>query len=365
MLETVRAYAMLELTASGEREEALDGLARYAVTQGVLAADGLVGPDQVEWLDRVREDLETYRAALAWLLGCARFDEAADLAWRLMFFWLIRGHATEGLRWYQRILAMPSLAPAAQSKALVGAAAMWYSQAEVSLARTAVATALQLASDAGDTEMAAIARLVSGHVEYAAGNLEAARRWFSLSAEGFRDLGIPWGVGNSLSGMAGVMLATGDTAQAERLLDDTAAVLRQVGPWFRSMALYVRAVLALRRGDPVVAITFIREGLAYIRELQDKFAFVNILVPLAAAAALRGDDAWAAQILGIRAAVTERTGAAVVDKPAQDLRDHVEHGVRARLDRAEWDRAWATGRNASIDALMRDIDRALAKGQDR
>ena len=90
-------------------------------------------------------------------------------------------------------------------------------------------------------------------------------------------------------------------------------------------------------------------------------AFVNTLVPLAAAASLRGVGAWAARISGIRDAVTERTGAAVVDKTARDLRDEVERGVRARLGPERRERAYAAGRGTSIDALVKDIDRTMAR----
>ena len=102
-------------------------------------------------------------------------------------------------------------------------------------------------------------------------------------------------------------------AAAERLLEEAASVLRDAGPWFLSLGLYMRAVLAVRRGNSDEAIALVRESLTRIRELHDKFAFVYALVPLAAAAALKGDDAWAARILGARDAVTERTGATVVD----------------------------------------------------
>jgi predicted ATPase len=87
MLETVRAYAALELTAAGERDDALDGLARYCTDEASLAAEGLVGPAQAEWLDRVRDDLENYRCALTWLIECDRPTDACDIAWGLMFFW--------------------------------------------------------------------------------------------------------------------------------------------------------------------------------------------------------------------------------------------------------------------------------------
>jgi predicted ATPase len=361
MLETVRAYAVLELTAGGERDDALEGLVRYCQGEGALAAEGLVGPAQVEWLDRVREDLESYRAALTWLIEHGRAIEAVDIAWGLLFFWIIRGHAAEGLRWYGQILALPSLPPAAESRALVGAAVMWYTQGELARARPALTRALQLALDSGDANMVGHAELVLGHIEHAGGNIDAARDRFTRSLEGFRALAIPWGTGNSLSAMASVTLATGDAAHAERLLDQATSELREAGPWFLAVTLYVRALLAVRRGSPDEAIGLLRESLTRIRDLQDTFAFVSALAPLATAAVLKGDYAWAARILGARDAVIERTGHTLVDTPVRDLREQPEREARARLAPDRWDRAYAAGRRASIDALLKDIDRVLEK----
>src|SRR4029079_1597598 len=124
MLETVRAFASVELTQSGERDDALAGLARYCAGEAVLAADGLFGPAQAEWLDRVRDDLESYRGALTWLMERNRSDDACDIAWRLFFFWGIRGLAAEGIHWYDQILRRPSLLPAVEMRALLGAGAM-------------------------------------------------------------------------------------------------------------------------------------------------------------------------------------------------------------------------------------------------
>ena len=112
MLETVRAYAALELTTAGERDDAMEGLVRYCAAEASLAAEGLVGRAQGEWLDRVRNDLENYRSALTWLIDQGRPAEASDIAWSLFFFWGIRGHAAEGIRWYDEILKWPSLPPA-------------------------------------------------------------------------------------------------------------------------------------------------------------------------------------------------------------------------------------------------------------
>ena len=113
-----------------------------------------------------------------------------------MFFWMIRGHAAEGLRWYEQILSLPSLPPAAESRALVGAATMWYAQGRArARARASVTRALALARDAGDTAIVVQAENMFGHVELAAGNLDAARDRFTRAVEGFQALAIPWGHG--------------------------------------------------------------------------------------------------------------------------------------------------------------------------
>ena len=359
MLETVRAYAALELTAAGERDDAIEGLVRYTTAEASLAAAGLRGPKQIEWLDRVREDLESYRSALAWLIERGRSAEASDIAWGLKYFWLIRGHAAEGLRWYQQILNLPALSPANELRTLAGAAVLWYTQGELERTQTALTRARALADGAADLDVVALNESLSGHLEHALGNLTAARDWFARSVDRFRALAIPSGSGNALSGMAVVALASGDADLAERLLDEAGSVLRHAGPWFLTWALYVRAILAVRRDRPGEAMALVRESLTLIRELHDRFAFVYVMVPLAAAAVRRGDDEWAARILGARDAVTERTGITVVDPSVRDLRDQAEREARARLGPDRWAIGYAAGRSTSIDSLMTDIERAL------
>ncbi|HET9359238.1 MAG TPA: tetratricopeptide repeat protein [Vicinamibacterales bacterium] len=362
MLETVRACAAVELASAGERDDVLQRLAQHYVGEASRAAEGLRGLAQLEWLDRVRDDLENYRCALSWLIERDRPADAAGIAWDLKYFWLIRGHAAEGLRWYDQILTLPANPAGAESKALLGAATLWWTQGELGQARKGLSRVLQIAHEVGDLETIAQAEHMSGHVEHALGNLGAARQCFIHSLERFRALAIPSGIGTTLSGMAVLALATGDTDHAERLLDEATSMLQRAGPWFLTWALYVRAVLSVRRGDPDEAISLVRDSLTRIRELHDKFAFVYALVPLAAAAVLKNDDVWAARILGARDAVTERTGVTVADRSVQDLRERAEREAHARLGPDRWARAYTSGQHASIDALLNDIDSVLRKG---
>jgi predicted ATPase len=89
MLETVRAYAALQLDAAGERDEATEGLVRYCLREAALARDGLIGPAQAEWVARIQDDIESYRHVLTWLVARDRALEAADIVWPLLLFWAI------------------------------------------------------------------------------------------------------------------------------------------------------------------------------------------------------------------------------------------------------------------------------------
>ena len=361
MLETVRAYAALELAAANERDDAMEGLVRYCRNEASLAAEGLVGLAQVEWLERVREDLASYRTALAWLIERGRHADAAAIAWALLFFWLIQGHAAEGLGWYEQIQSHPSLPPQADVRALTGAAIMWYWQGDHSNAHSGAARARALADHAGDMEIVAQSEHLLGHIEYALGRVDAARDRFRNSAEAFRALAVPWGTGLSLTGLAQVALATGDPGHAERLLDEASPVLRHAGPWFLSLGSYIRAILAVRRRDADQAMVLVRENLIRIRDLHDRVAFFYTLVPLAAAAVLKGEDAWAARILGARDAITKSTGVNVVDPSMTDVQAAAEREARERLGPDRWAAAYAAGRKTSIDGLLKDIDRVRAK----
>jgi predicted ATPase/DNA-binding XRE family transcriptional regulator len=363
MLETVRAYAARELTAAGDLDDAMERLAHHYTREAAVASRGLVGPAQSEWLHRVQEELENYRGALTWLLARGRGIEAAGIAWGLLFFWLIRGQAAEGLWWFEAALNGHALPAASESSALTGAALLWFSQGALERGRAALARAFALFDRHDDVDRIAraLAEDVAGRVSTGLGDLSAGRDRFTRAIEQFHALALPWGVGTALIGMSAIPLETGDADEAEHLLDEATPMLCNAGPWFLARALLVRAILAVRRGAADQAIALVQQSLTHIRELHDKYAFVHAAVPLAAAASVKGDDPWAARILGARSVVTERTGAKIVFKPVHELCERIERETCERLGPDRWARAYAAGRQTSIDSLLKEIDGALSK----
>jgi predicted ATPase/DNA-binding XRE family transcriptional regulator len=355
MLETVRAYAATQVAAADEGDAAMASLAQYCLTAAATAGEHLTGHTQGEWLDRVRDDLESYRAAMSWLIERGRSSEACNIASQLLFFWLIRGHAAEGLHWYLELAELHGLPSRARAKALAGAAVMCYALGDLDRARDVANRSLSISDDA-DVADVALAESMLGYVELAIGNLRAASDRFTRARSLYDVLGTAWALSNVLAAIAWTALAAGDFDEADRVLEEAAAPASKAGPWFSGIALYVRAVLAIRRGKPDEAIARVRDSLRQIRLLNDRFALLYALVPLAAAAELTGDDAWAVRILGARDGVTERTGAIAVDESVSDLRQRVERDSRARLGPKRWAREYETGRNASVDSLLSEID---------
>jgi len=83
---------------------------------------------------------------------------------------------------------------------------------------------------------------------------------------------------------------------------------------------------------------------------------VYALVPLAATARLKGEDAWAAKVLGTKDAIAERSGGTAASMWIQQLRERVEQEARGRLGLTEWTRAYESGRTVSIDSLLNDLE---------
>jgi len=104
LLETIRQYARERLVESGCSQIARDRhLAFFADLTG-QAEPHLRGKGQIEWLDRLEEELDNLRAAMEWSFG-GQIDLGLKIAADLMWFWHIRGHLNEGTDWLNKLCA--------------------------------------------------------------------------------------------------------------------------------------------------------------------------------------------------------------------------------------------------------------------
>ena len=113
MLESICAYARERLEASSEAPEIHRLHAEYCVALAEAARAQIRGPEQSRWLERLEQDHDNIRAALAWSTHAGH--DAAELGLRLCgalpYFWDMHGHASEGRRWLQAALELPAPPP--------------------------------------------------------------------------------------------------------------------------------------------------------------------------------------------------------------------------------------------------------------
>jgi predicted ATPase/DNA-binding XRE family transcriptional regulator len=120
MLETVREFALGQLTASGEEPVIR---ARHAAWCLALAeTSGLeldVIRDQVAWFPRLDAELDNLRTALTWLTGAGQHANVLELMAAIDEYWLARPYQAEVLRWMVvGLQSAPEIPAAVRTRAL-------------------------------------------------------------------------------------------------------------------------------------------------------------------------------------------------------------------------------------------------------
>jgi predicted ATPase len=123
MLETIRAYALERLQASGEAERVRRRHAHYFLAMAERGRPRLDWQDAASWLDQLERDYDNLRAALGWCAGRpAEAELLVRLCCALSLFWHIRGPRAEGRRWLEQALSVPpALGPTHARATLLGA----------------------------------------------------------------------------------------------------------------------------------------------------------------------------------------------------------------------------------------------------
>lgn len=177
MLETLREFATERLEELPGIEELRHMHARYFVIFGGIASDGLRGPEQQDWLRRLRASDGNMRAALGTLLDRGKAADALSLAADLRPYWHRVGALSEGRMWLRKALAAGTQAPPAlRGAALLADGVLAWRQGDLKGARPQLTAALEIAKEIGDDASAITAlRSLGAIAQNAADYPEAAR----------------------------------------------------------------------------------------------------------------------------------------------------------------------------------------------
>jgi predicted ATPase len=282
MLETIREYALERLAAREEGDTLRERHFAHYLALAEAAEPHLHGAEQIVWAERLEQEHDNLRAALAW----AREHGAADgssidgadaelrLAGALFWFWDLRDYSSEGRRWLEGVLARSS------------------GSARTALRATALYAAGGLAANLSDF-VAVRARLA-----------ESVAIW--------REVGDKRGLALALSGMTSLGWATlkeGRVADARALIAEGVALWREIGDkWGLAWALWALSA-AVRREAPTSARPIAEESVALFREVGDRSGLIFPLWQLAAVARVEGKHPRAAALIEESLALGRELGA--------------------------------------------------------
>jgi tetratricopeptide (TPR) repeat protein len=205
MLQTIRAYALDQLQATGHSERARQLHAEHYRRQAELLRSRLHGAQDERLASRRRFELEhdNFRQALRWALSTASKPETdrqdrvtlgLEMCENLAELWASGGYYPEARRWFEQATSLVtgnlSLARAAGvqavticrrlgdkrhlTKALIRLAICEEQIGNLPAARQALAEARTLADELGDDEALALALMNLGHIEVTTGHYERA-----------------------------------------------------------------------------------------------------------------------------------------------------------------------------------------------
>jgi tetratricopeptide (TPR) repeat protein len=256
MLETIREYG-LERLAARCKEAAVRGA--HATYYRVLAEDAMRDMEAATGhraaIERLGDDHDNLRQALAWALEQADPSPLLRLTQSLWRFWWAWGHLSEGARWLEHALERGRDAPpAARARTLIAAGRLAWVRGEFAAATRQLEEALALGPE-------------------------------------------PFDRCEALNALGDVAREEGDYERAEAALQEAAAVGRAQEDWFHlGASLHNLGIVELERGRYAQARAALEEGLVWARQVESHYLIYSVLHYLSRLAFEQGDYAQAAAI---------------------------------------------------------------------
>jgi tetratricopeptide (TPR) repeat protein len=227
-LETIRQYAREKLYESGEGEIMRERQARWCVDLAERAEPKLRGHGQLEWLERIEQELDNVRSALEWCL-----DHNVGLGFRIMngrrWFWGIRDLLVDGNQYMERLMAAgPFDRTPLHAKSLATATMLAGSHSTMDRMVALADAGIRMSHEVGDNESLAVCIGFAAVAQSWQGNINQAIELFEESLALDEEAGLSWWAQRALLGV-GFTLLSQDPERALAALQRSLALSRENG----------------------------------------------------------------------------------------------------------------------------------------
>ena len=281
MLEAIREFAAEQLE-SEERE----GTERHHAEffRQIVTGGPLESFEQAAQFQRFEEDLDNLRAVLAWSLE-ERHDLSIGLhtAGELHLFWQVRGHLSEGRRWYTRLLERAGETPTLElCRSLYGAGALASLQGDFQAAHPLLERCKEVARALENEAILLDAYNEMGTMAYRQGDYTQARAQYEKSLALARAQESQKGVAGALGNLANVAQSAGDFSPSQTLNEESLEIWREIGDRYgEARTLHNLGNLAHSQGEFAEARAYYGQSLEITRVLGDRFSISYSLLNIA------------------------------------------------------------------------------------
>jgi hypothetical protein len=359
MLEPVRQYAGEHLAASGEGAPLRDRHAAWMLTLAERAETGLVGREQAWWLRLFDAEHPNLRSALRWLTDREELERIAEMGWRIVQFWISRGHFNEGARWLEPLLARDAeLTTLGRLRVHYTIAYLRPGQGRMEESVQFLPEVSRLASATGDEHLVAYVHGLSAGLAVYAGDLDSARTYADVARDWYERNEWEWPTLGIYMADAASAVERGDLATARQLLERAEVNMRAGGDWWHLVHIInFKCQVAIVQGDALGAASGCREAIERSRRLGTTSALPDSLALLGGALVVGDHPELAARLFGAVEALRERLGDTMIVSSRRELyRDHLAR-IEEQLGGEAMAEAWQIGRMASLDDV---IEQSLA-----
>ncbi len=394
----LRQFAADKLT---EASETIDTAQRHLDYFMKLAEAGeahAYGREQIIWYDRLEDEIDNLRAALAWSLSCEEIEKGLRIAAALRWVWEMRGHLNEGFDWCEKLLPLSAdVSPPVRIKALHRACEVAGLINASSQGDQWGTEALRLSQELNDRwniawSLSTLAFFASPSLAIEPSEIIAM---LDESVSLFLGLDDPLGLSHALRRQSAMEISRGNYSEAQRLGEEALSRDREAGD--KNASAWELALIGFalwwRDHNSIQALSLIQESIALFREIEDVVGTSSPTYLLAYVERERGNRTQAHALcnevlvrlkgIGIPAITSSFTTLAIIggiaaeegqaeratrllgalhsgfQRPDKYYPDRYHSDValaRSQLDRETFERAWVEGQAMTLEQA---IDYAL------